>query len=154
MLLALIFLPAALVVITIGLPVLILIASIGVMGIVIYSNICAKLSGCTISDQSSSLLIVLPPTSRVSYRYNEHKYDSRTSSPPPSSSMMIPEYRMSSSLSPLRFRFKCNVAAPPSPTSSMHVINVDGSNQAYDCETQLNRRRRVRFAEEIICNTR
>jgi hypothetical protein len=149
MLLALLFLPVALVVITIGLPILILIASMGVMGIVMYSHICTKLSGCTTTNQSSSstsVRIVMPPTLRNSYRYNDHQYYSRTSSPPPSPCMMVPEYRMSSSLSPLRFRYKSNAASPPSPTSSMHDINVDGRNQQYDRDSQLNRRRRVRFA--------
>ena len=156
MLLAILFLPVALVVITIGLPVLILIASMGVMGIVVYSHICTKLSGCTkatITNLSSptSLRIVLPTT--TSYRYhNDHSYyyDSRTIlSPPPSSScMMLPEYRMSTSVvSPLRFRYKSNMAsAPPSPTSSMHDINKDRRNQEYDRDAQFNRRRRVRFA--------
>ena len=153
MLLALIFLPVALVVITIGLPVLILIASMGVMGIVVYNQICTKLSGFTVStittNQSSSssvssLRIVLPPLmSRTTYRYHDDQnYYSRSSSPPPSPGMMRMEYQMSSSssLSPLQFRYKSNMEAPPSPTSSMHEINLDGRN------SQLSRRRRVRFA--------
>ena len=146
MLLALIFLPVALVVITVGLPLLILIASIGIMGLVVYSHICTKISGCTITNQSSSstsfsLRIELPPTSINSYRYNGHHYYSRTPSPPPSQSMIVPEYRTSSSLSPLRFRYKSNIASPPSPTSSMHNIHVDSES-----DTQMKRRRRVRFA--------
>ena len=152
MLLALIFLPVALVVITIGLPILILIASMGVMGIVVYNQICTKLSGFTVStiptNQSSSssvssLRIVLPPLmSRTTYRYHDDQdYYSRSSSPPPSPGMMRMEYQMSSSsLSPLQFRYKSNTEAPPSPTSSMHEINLDGSN------SQSSRRRRVRFA--------
>ena len=151
MLLALIFLPVALVVITIGLPILILIASMGVMGIVVYNQICTKLSGFTVSTVStnqslssvSSLRIVLPPLmSRTTYRYHDDQdYYSRSSSPPPSPAMMRMEYQMSSSsLSPLQFRYKSNMEAPPSPTSSMHEINLDGRN------SQLSRRRRVRFA--------
>lgn len=151
MLLALIFLPVALVVITIGLPILILIASMGVMGIVVYNQICTKLSGFTVSTVStnqslssvSSLRIVLPPLmSRTTYRYHDDQdYYSRSSSPPPSPGMMRMEYQMSSSsLSPLQFRYKSNMEAPPSPTSSMHEINLDGRN------SQLSRRRRVRFA--------
>ena len=120
MLLALIFLPVALVVITIGLPVLILAASIGFMGIVAYSHICSRLSGGTITYPSSS-------SSTTFNNYNVHQY----------------YYR---SASPLRFRYtgKSDLVAPPSPTSATHDIN---RNQEYDCDSTLSRRRRVRFAQ-------
>jgi hypothetical protein len=149
MLLALTFLPAALVVITIGLPVLILLASIGAMGFVIYSNICTLLSGGTQTRPSSFLFV--SPASTPLYHSSVHHYYSGPRSPIPSSQrtgMKLPKYRTSSSSSsssPLRFRAESGMETPPSPTSSIHDINVDERHRKYDSNSLSNRQHRVRF---------
>ena len=140
MFLALIFLPVALVVITIGLPVLILLASIGVMCVVAYGNIYTKLSGYTMTSQSS--MVTIPHESTSLFNNIERQYYSRPSSPLPS----LPEYLTSiSSMSHLGFRYKSNIEAPPSPTSSMQDISMNRRHQEYDGDSS-NRRRKVRFA--------
>jgi hypothetical protein len=117
MLLALIFLPVALVVITIGLPVLILAASIGFMGMVAYSHICSRLSGGTSSSTTFN-------------NYNVHQYYCRSASP-----------------LRFRYTGKSDLVSPPSPTLATHDIYFDARNQEYDCDSTLSRRRRVRFAQ-------
>jgi hypothetical protein len=90
MILALFFLPVALVVITIGLPVLIFLVSVGAMCIVAYQQF---RTWTTFSITEGP-----PHSSESSNRFYEYDGQSRSISPPPTFAT-IPELRLSPSLS-------------------------------------------------------
>lgn len=121
MILALLFLPVALVVITIGLPVLIFLISVGAMCVVAYEK-------CFAMTQGS-----LPPM-EVSMR-SPSDQNVRPITPPPELSM-LPELRVSPSLS---FRPKYTRPCPSTADLSAFVPTCH-------YETIPSQRRMVRFA--------
>jgi hypothetical protein len=140
MFLALIFLPVALVMITVGLPLLILVVSIGVVGVVMYQNICTKLSGKTLAQSS-----IYETSYQYDYNYN-HGLRSRSLSPTPILAL-VSGYPLSSSLSFSQQRYQYSESeTPPSPRSSMHDIGIDDLHREKKIGVAQRGRKTVRFA--------
>ena len=126
MILALIFLPVALIVITIGLPVLILLISIGAMCITAYQKICTVTNiSMDLNNQSSNTLF-----------YGVIPQRTRSESPPPAlTASGIPELRLSPS----------SLKARPKYTArSSKEVTLLPKSCRFDFQTTS--RRSVRFA--------